>query len=374
MEIAVSRSELYKGLQKVLPAVPAKTTLPILTNILFRAEGDSVKLTGTDLEISVTTSIPAEVVEGGSVAVSARTLGDIVRELPDVGLHVACDERQRMTITTDRGTYTLLGQQAEDFPSVTGEEYENSFQIAASVFARLIEKSVFAVSSDVQRRVLTGVCFEVYPDELRLVATDGHRLSKVVYKQQNLSSGERISVIVPPRALLAASKAIGEGVTYFQIKVAPDQIMFSSDATEVYAKLIEGQYPNYEKVIPSDNDKILTVDKEEMTAALRRVAIFSSSTTRQVRLEMDQNNLTVSSEDVEVGGEGREVLSVEYEGEPLRIGYNASYLLEILRHIETNVARFELRDPMSAAVIRPSVQREDEDFLALVMPIRLTEE
>ncbi len=374
MELAVSRSNLYKGLQKVLSAVPTKTTLPILTNVLFRAEHDSIFLTGTDLEISVSTSVPAEITESGSVAVSARTFNEIVRELPDVGLNIACDERQRMTITTDRGTYTLLGQQAEDFPSVSVDEYENVFTISGDVLARLIDKSVFAVSTDVQRRVLTGVCFEVRPNELRLVATDGHRLSKVVYRKAGIGTGDVLSAIVPPRALLATSRAIGEGIEELQVKIAADQIAFSSDGTEVYAKLIEGPYPNYEKVIPLDNDKIMMVDKEEMIAALRRVAIFSSSMTHQVRFEIEKDRLTVSSEDVEAGGEGRETLTVEYEGSPLRIGYNATYLIEILRHMDAEVARFELRDPMSAALIRGSEQREEEDFVALVMPIRLTED
>lgn len=374
MELAVSRTDLHKGLQKVLPAVPTKTTLPVLTNVLLRTSEGTIVLTGTDLEISVTTSMPAEVTEGGAVAVSARTLGEIVRELPEIELHIACDERQRMTITTDRGTYTLLGQQAEDFPSVTGNRYENTFEIGAAILDRMIQKTIFAVSTDPQRRVLTGVCFEVHPGELRLVATDGHRLSKVVYRREDLGTGERISAIVPPRALIATLKAIAEGVEYLQVKLASDQVVFSAGATEVYAKLIEGQYPNYEKVIPVDNDKVLMVDRDELMSTLRRVAIFSSSMTHQVRFEIDGNTLTVSSEDVEVGGEGRETLQVEYTGTPLRIGYNAMYLIEVLRHIDTNIARFELRDPMSAAVVRASERGDNEDFVALVMPIRLSED
>ncbi|MBC7186193.1 MAG: DNA polymerase III subunit beta [Calditrichaeota bacterium] len=373
MEYSVSRTDLYKALQKVMTVVPSKTTLPILSNILMKAEGSSLVLTATDLEISVTTSVPAEVIEPGATTISARTFNDLIRELPDVGLRITCDQSQRLTITTDRGTYALAAQAAEDYPTITAEEYENEFTIEPDVLERVIERSVFAVSTDQLRPALSGVYFQVFPSELRLVATDGHRLSKVVYRKGNLSNSES-SAIIPPKALQAAQKSIEEGVAQIRVNIARNHIVFRSDATEVCAKLIDQEYPNYERVIPTNNDKIMIIDRSELISVLRRVAIFSSTMTHQVRFDIERNLLTISSEDIEIGGEGRESIAIEYVGEPLKIGYNANYLIEILRHIDTQLARFELRDSMSAALIRPTEQSENEEFLALVMPIRLTEE
>ncbi|MCR4440159.1 MAG: DNA polymerase III subunit beta [bacterium] len=373
MEYSISRTDLHKALQKVATVVPSKTTLPILSNILMKVEGSLLTLTATDLEISVTTSIAAETIEPGATTVSARIFSDIVKELPDVGLRITCDQNHKITITTDRGTYVLSGQPAEDYPTVTAEEYENQFSIGADVFERLIGKSTFAVSTDALRPALSGVYFEVFPSELRLVATDGHRLSKVVYRRSSLSSGES-SAIVPPKALQAAQKSLEEGIAQVKVSIARSHITFRSDATEVCAKLIDQQYPNYERVIPTNNDRIMIIDRSELISALRRMAIFSSTMTHLVRFDIERNLLTISSEDIEVGGEGRESLAIEYVGEPLRIGYNANYLIEILRHINTQLARFELRDPVSAALIRPTEQSENEEFLALVMPIRVTEE
>ncbi len=373
MEIAVNRHELHKALQKVITAVPSKTTLPILTNVLLKVEGKKVSITGTDLEISVETMVTADVIEEGSTTVSARTFNDIVRELPDVGLRLTSDEHHKVTITTDRGTYSLVGQSPDDYPTVTVEEYENRFEIEADIFNRLVQRSSFAVSTDALRPALSGVYFELFPSELRMVATDGHRLSKVVYRKENLSGGES-KVIVPPKALVAVQRAIEDGINVVGVAVAKNHILFKSDRTEICAKLIDQQYPSYERVIPTNNDKILIADREGLISALRRVAIFSSSMTRQVRFDLQENTLIISSEDVELGGEGREVLSVEYVGTPLKIGYNANYLVEILRYVDTDFARFELRDPVSAAIIRPTEHKENEEFLALVMPIRLTEE
>jgi DNA polymerase-3 subunit beta len=235
MELTINRLDLHKALQKVITAVPSKTTLPILTNVLLTVEKKTVTITGTDLEISVKTSVPADVVEEGATTVSARTFNEIVRELPDTGLRITSDERQRVTITTDRGTYTLMGQSPEDYPSVTVENYENRFQIGAEVFERLIQRSTFAVATDALKPALSGVYIEVFPSELRLVATDGHRLSKVVYRKGGLTTGES-KAIVPPKGLLAAQRAIGEGVSSIEIALAKNHVTFRADKTEVCAK------------------------------------------------------------------------------------------------------------------------------------------
>ena len=373
MEFTVAKQDLNKALQKIVSIVPTKTTIPILSNILLHLEDNNLTITGTDLEISISITIPVETAEEGSITVSARVFNEIVKEFPDIPLKISSDENKKITIVTEKGVYSITGQAVEDYPKIVTDAPVSSFDIAAETLFRLINKTSFAVSLDVLRPVLTGVYIEMFPDNIRFVATDGHRLAKCKYEDKSLAD-INTNLIIHPKALNLVMKTMEEGGDVVNISISQNHVVFKLDNNLIYAKLIEGQYPNYDRVIPTNNDKYAIINKEMLISSLRRVAIFSNSITRQVRFALSERNLTISSEDIEIGGEAKETIPIEYADENLEIGYNASYIIEMLRHIDTEAVKLEFKNPLSATILRATEDNENEDLMMLVMPIRLSDE
>jgi len=372
MKFKVNKKDFHSAIQNIIGVVPLKTTIPILGNILLDLAGDDLTLTGTDLEVSISTRINVQGGEDGAVAIPAKILFEIVRELPDIPVELECDEEYRITLNTEKGFYRLSGESKEDFPKVSQEETQGSFSVAADHFDSMINKTLFAVSTDELRSTLMGVYFNVSETDMRLVATDGHRLVKVIDKTFS-STDFQSDAIIPTKALNLLSRNLDD-TKEIQIKLSEDHIIFELDNTTIYSKGIEGQFPNYERVIPVDNDKEVLIDRELLSASVKRVAIFSNSITHQVRFSLSNNLLHVQSEDIEFGGEAKEKIEVDYSGEDMEIGYNANYLLDILRHLDTKEVILKIKDPISAAIMYPSEQRENEDTLMLLMPIRLNED
>jgi len=374
MHFTVSKGVFQKGLQKVVGVIPTKTTIPILENVLLEIQGNKLQITGTDLEICISTDIQVNGELDGACAVPAKSLNEILRELPDVPIDIMLESENKISIRTKNGLYKLGIQPKEEFPSIVLEESEGKIEIENEVLSRMINKSIFAVSTDELRTTLMGVYFQLLPDEFRCVATDGHRLAKINNKAIKSPEFQK-NVIVPTKALSLILRNLesSDEIAKVTISFGENHVIFRFGETFIYSKIIEGQYPKYENVIPMDNDKKMTVNKEELTAAVKRVAIFSNSFTHQIKFDIKDDVLKISSEDIEYGGEGTEEIPVKYDLQELEIGYNGLYILELIRNIDTDEVVFTLKDSISAAIVTPIMQLENENLMMLIMPIRLNE-
>jgi len=367
MKFSVSSNELNKGLSAVIGAVPSKATLPILETILFEFEDGKLKLSATDLEIAIVEYIEADIEEEGSVAIPARRLLETLRQLPNITVFFSVDERKNINFRTDKGNYKLVGDDADEFPEIPTLEGGVEISSSADNINTAINKTLFAVSSDDLRPAMMGVYFKIGTEESKFVATDGYRL--VEYVNKEIKGTSETEFIVPDKALgLVQKTTSGEEC---EITVTADHARFKSDNTIVITRLINEQYPNYDSVIPRDNNKFLTISKEQMLSTVRRVAIFSSSTTRQIRLELSTDKLTIRAEDLDMSSEAKETIACEYTDDELEIGFNAKYLGDVLSNIDDNEVSFEFSSPNRAGIVRPSVKNDHEEILMVVMPVML---
>jgi DNA polymerase-3 subunit beta len=367
MRFNVSSSELVKALSAVSGAVPNKATLPILETILFKSEDGQIRLTATDLEISIIEYMDADIEEDGAVAIPARRLIETLRQLPDIPVAFEVDEKFNIKFRTDKGTYKLVGDDPDEFPEVPNLDEGTTLSTTKDIMLKAIDKTLFAVSNDDLRPAMMGVYFDIGPEESKFVATDGHRLVK--YIKTDLTLDEEISFIVPEKALNLVQKALHSDEC--DMTVTDDHARFKSGNTIVITRLINEQYPNYESVIPRDNDKNLVISKEQMLATVKRVAIFSSSTTRQIRLQMHPDKLTIRAEDIDMSSEAKETIACEYSDEEMEIGFNAKYLADVLGNVDGDEVFFEFSTPNRAGIVKPSEEEEDEQMLMLVMPVML---
>jgi len=384
MKLSVDRNELWKGISTVLDAVPSKPAQPVLSNLLLDAGDGGVTLGATDLDLSMSTRISAQVDQPGRVAVPARTLAEIAREWPESVLKVSVEDGRLVvsgSLGPDKGAgrYSLATAPPEEFPempdSIDGVtvDFEEAGISDGQLLRSMIDKTSFAVSRDETRPVLNGVLWRLEAEHMAMVATDGSRLAE--FKQQWNGSGidglgEGTEVILPPQVCAQISKLLEGSPELRKVTVGPSQVLFELGETRLLSRLIEGPYVDYEQVVPRDNDKSLTVPVDEMLPAVRRVSILSSSYTHQVRMSLSDDAVELNASSQEIGGEAREQIPGQYAGEPLDLAYNAQYLIEILRKMGAGNAVFDLRDSVTAAIVRPSVQAEGEDSYYLLMPMR----
>lgn len=385
MKFVVNKTELFQCLQRIIGVVPVKTTIPVLTNILFELDGQRLRLTGTDLEVSIITFINVRGEGDGAIAIPAKRLFDIIRELPDLPITVETEKSNRILLATEKGNYKLAGESSEEYPHIASESFVSQISYPTPRFLRMIDKTVFAVSSDELRTTLMGVLMELRPQELRLVATDGHRLAKITDKNYTAPAVETkpealfvkqesgtLQAIMPTKALQMLTRNSDQS-ELLEIAISENHFTFRLGATTIYSKLINGQFPNYERVIPSDNELTMTIDRDMLSSTVRRAAIFANQITHQIRWSLTPGQVTISAEDVEVGGEARETLAAQYDGKAMDIGYNAQYVQEILRHVDNEEVLIRLKDPGSAAIVEPVQQKEGEHHMMLLMPIRLND-
>ncbi len=367
MKFNVSSNDLNAGLSAVIGAVPAKATLPILETILFESEDGRLKLTATDLEISIVEFIDADIEDEGAVAIPARRLLETLRQLPNIPVFFEVDENQHIEFKTDKGKYKLVGEEPDEFPEIPSMASGISLSTETALLKNAIQKTMFAVSTDDLRPAMMGVYFDIGTDTSRFVATDGHRL--VRYENSNFTSAEPLTFIVPDKALSLVIKAL-DGAECALV-VSDDHVQFKSGSTIVITRLINEQYPNYESVIPRDNEKFLVIDKNQMLATVRRVSVFSSSTTRQIRLQIQKNKITIRAEDLDMSSEAKETIACEYSDEEMEIGFNAKYLADVLSNVDGDEAKFEFSTPNRAGIVKPAREEEGEEMLMLVMPVML---
>jgi DNA polymerase-3 subunit beta len=370
MKFTITREKLHEGLGAVAASVPTKTTLPVLANILVEASKDGLRLSGTDLDIAVSTTIPASVDQEGATTLPARKLVEIVKELPNAAIRMTSAGEQRVTIECGKSKFKLLGLSREEFPAFPTVKFEGGWKVAAKDLQKLIAHVAFAASTEESRPILNGVLWELRPERMRMVATNGHRLARMDVPTSGQGGGQA-DLIIPPKAL-DQIRRLFEGEDEIEIGKSDNHLGFRSTTTQIYTRLIEGPYPNYEQVIPRENDKSLTADKSALAAALRRMSIVASDQTHRIRMAFTNGacKLSVQTPDL---GEAQEELSVAYEGDSLEIGFNAAYLLEILKYMPTDEVRMTFKAPERAATCEPVGWSDPASYLTLVMPLRLVD-
>lgn len=370
MKFTITRDKLQEGLVAVAASVPSKTTLPVLANLLVEASKDGLRLSGTDLDIAVSTTIPASVDQEGATTLPARKLVEIVKELPNAAIRFTSSGEQRVQIECGKSRFKLLGLSRDEFPAFPSVKFEGGWKVQAKDLQKLVGHVAFAASTEESRPILNGVLWELRTERMRMVATNGHRLARMDVPA-SATGGSQADLIVPPKALEQIRRLFG-GDEDIEIGRSDNHLGFRSTTTHIYTRLIEGPYPNYEQVIPRENDKSLTVDKAALAAALRRMSIVASDQTHRIRMAFGNGacKLSVQTPDL---GEAQEEIAVAYEGDPLEIGFNAAYLLEILKFMPTDEVRMTFKAPERAATCEPVGWDDPASYLTLVMPLRLVD-
>ena len=370
MKFIVSTTALLRNLQTVNGVVSPNTVLPILEDFLFVVEKNKLTISGTDLETSITTWMDIESKSEGKVAIPARILVDYLKTLPEQPLTFSIDEDScQVEITTDRGKYKLNGENGDDFPRVSSDDKMSDIILPSGVLQKVINKTAFATGTDELRPPMTGVLFQLNKDGINFVATDAHKL--VRYRRTDAKASGSASLIMPKKALnLLKSNLPGEQ-TQVTISYNSSFAFFSYNNVKLICRLIEGRYPDYNAVIPTENPNRLTINRADFLNTLRRVIIFSNKTTHQVILKIKGNELIVNAQDLDFSNEANERLDCTYEGDNMEIGFNAKFLLEMLSAMDNEEVRMELSTPNRAGLLLPTESDPAEDLLMLVMPVMM---
>lgn len=370
MRFTISREKLQEGLAAVAASIPAKTTLPVLANILVETTEKGIRLSGTDLDIAVSTEVAADVESGGAITIPAKKLTEIARELPPSPVKIAAAGEQRITLDCGRSHFKILGLPKDEFPTFPTVRFNESWRIRSGDLQKLISHTSFAVSTEESRPILNGVLWELKPTSMRMVATNGHRLAKM--EMPIASSGTpSADLIVPPKAL-EQIRRLFPADEELEIARGDNHLGFRSPFTSVFTRLIEGPYPPYDQVIPKDNDRVAVADKIALISALKRMSVIASDQTHRIRLSFNTGMLRFSVQTPDLG-EATDELAIRYVGDQLDIGFNASYLLEILRFIPTEEVKLTFKAPERAATIEPEGWTDPATYLCLVMPLRLVD-
>jgi DNA polymerase-3 subunit beta len=328
MKFTVNSNDLQKALTKISGVVPSKSTVPILEDFLFTLSKNTLLVVATDMEISMSATLEVKGSEDGSIAVPARRVMDTIRTLPDMQVVLHADQAtNKIRMITESGEYNLVGESSKDYPATPVFKAENEVVLDGSMLGGMINRTIFSVSQDELRPAMTGVLLQLGNGDFRIVATDGHRLVRVHYTNiKDLRANKEI--IVPSKALLLVSKMVEmESST---LSVSATHVRFAFKGFTLTSRLIGENYPNYESVIPLDNEKKLVVNRHLLLAGVRRAALYSNSTTHQVRFSLHRNELKLLAEDVDFGGEARERIACVYDEDDLEIGFNAHYVVDIL--------------------------------------------
>ena len=377
MELTIQQGDLAYAVGKALGSVSSKSPLPLLSCLLIEADKTGLRVTGTDLDVTTSVLVPCTVTKPGRVAVGARHFNDVVRKMPKGSLSLSMSGSQlEVRYGGGKGWSKFPVQDPADFPRIPDLKAESKVQLEGDALTRLIARTGFAASTEETRPQLNGVLIQGNDKQLTMVATDGHRLSRAIRKGAFAALGKD-GVIVPTRALQAVSRTSEEATSPIEIEIAGsrNQASFSAQVGEyrvqILTRLLEGPYPNYEQVIPKDNPRELKARRSDLMEAIDIVASHADNVTRQVRFSLKRGQLTVSSA-TELGA-GDHQLDAAFDGEDMEIGYNASYLLEILRSVPTEEVAIRLKTPLAAGVVEPvgAMPQTEEDLLSLIMPLRL---
>jgi DNA polymerase-3 subunit beta len=372
MKFIVSSSVLLKHLQMIHGVVMPNNPLPALDNFLFEIEKGQLTASASDLETTISTRLPVESKQDVSVCINARILMDMLKTFPEFPLTFNIDEKKSTCeISSEYGKYRISATAAEEYPRIPEADGVSTVQIPSSVMLHAIDKTLFATGNDEMRPVMSGVFCQLSKKDLTFVATDAHRL--VRYRRTDAGSAKEISFIVPKKPLTLLKNVLPDDDSAVKIDYNDSNAFFSFDNISLICRLIDGKYPNYEQVIPTDNPNMLTVDRGAFLSSVKRISIFANKTTYQVRLKITGNELIVSAEDPDFSNEANERLSCQYTGEDMEIAFNARLLSEMLDNIETDQVELHMSAPNRAGLIIPPKAEADksEDVLMLVMPVMM---
>lgn len=373
MEFKIKRNEFLNALSWTQSVVEKKTTMPILSNALLEVENDKLRILATDLEVGVITHVAAQVQSEGKICVSAKNLHDIVRELPADEIHLKKKDQNRIEVKAGKSVFKIVGLPAEDFPNLPSVDGKNSYPLESNGLKGMLDKTIFAISNDESRYNLHGVYLEQTGEKtLRMVATDGHRLS---YVDREVSQSVKLpkGVIIPKKAVYELKRLVGDT----ESANSEDQsIRFNIDGRNciaqrgnvtLVARLIDGEFPDYKPVIPKGPSKIMVVDREALMGALKRVSLLVNDRSRGVRFLVNTGVLELSTSNPDLG-EAKEELGVDYTGEKISVGFNARYFLDVLNVVEDEKVVIELNGEVGPCVIRSEY---DRGFLTVIMPMRI---
>jgi DNA polymerase-3 subunit beta len=372
MKLTIERATFLKALAHVQSVVERRNTIPILANVLLDGKDGTLTLTATDMDIAINETVPADVAQAGATTAPAHTFYDIVRKLPE-GAQVEIEtdaSAAQLVIRAGRSKFNLATLPVEDFPTMSGGDLPHAFSLEAEDLRTLIDRTRFAVSTEETRYYLNGIYLHAAEDGgaavLRAVATDGHRLARVQLPMPE-GGGEMPGVIVPRKAIGELRKLIEETGDPIEIALSETRIRMTFDDAVLTSKLIDGTFPDYERVIPADNDKILSVDRGAFAQAVDRVSTISSEKSRAIKLAVGSGMLTLSATSAE-NGSATEELEVAYDETDIEIGFNSRYLLDITSQIDSEGAEFVLADASSPTIVRDA---DDASALYVLMPMRV---
>jgi DNA polymerase-3 subunit beta len=367
MKATIERAILLKSLGHVQSVVERRNTIPILSNVLIEAREDgSIRLMATDLDLQVDESVPATVTQAGATTVSAHTLFDIVRKLPEGSQVEITAAEGKMQVVAGRARFNLSTLPRDDFPVIAEGELPTRFELPAATLRQIIEKTRFAISTEETRYYLMGIFLHIVDDQLRAAATDGHRLARVTIGRPEGAEGMP-DVIIPRKAVAELYRLLEEVEGTVEISLSPTKVRFGLGSAVLTSKLIDGTFPDYNRVIPTANDKLLKLDPKTFSAGVDRVATIASEKTRAVKISLDRDRVTLSVTSPE-NGLATEELAADYGADGLEIGFNARYLLDILGEIDGDIVEVHLADAAAPTLLR---ENDKSNALYVLMPMRV---
>ena len=371
MKFSVSSTDLQKKLQLASGAISSNPVLPILEDFLFTIAGNQLTIAATDLETSFITQLEVNADGDGSIAVPAKILVDTLKALPQQPITFNIDESNfGIEITSAYGKYKLAGENGDDYPEIAEATEVDSVGVSAAYLMEGINKTLFATSTDELRPAMTGVFFQVDFSKLVMVATDAHKLVK--YSLSNVEGEVTSSFILPKKALNLLKGALPATDESVELSFNKSNAFFKFGDTTLVCRLIDARYPDYNAVIPVDNPNVLSISRTDFQNSLKRIVIYANKTTNQVILTIADGSLTVSAQDLDFSNEATEQLACSYDGDPLTIGFNAKFLVEMLGVLEGDDVRLEMSSPTRAGILMPMEETEGQDILMLVMPVMLS--
>ncbi len=374
MKFIISSSVLLKNMQALEGVLNASNTLPILDDFLFELSEQSLKVTASDLETTMTVTLePSKAESPGSVAIPAKILIDTLRTFADIPVTININEDTLgVEISAGEGKYKLSGHKSDEFPQTPAMENTTKLELDASLMVNAFNKTIFATGNDELRPVMSGVFCELTPEDVTFVATDAHKL--VRYRRKDAKADESSSFIMPKKPINQLKKILPEDDSKVNLEYNQTNVAFSFKNVNMICRLIEGKYPNYEAVIPNNNPNKLIVDRHMLLNSIKRVAIFANQSTHQVRFKISGKELVLSAEDVDFSNEAIERLTCSYEGDDIEIGFNSRFMQEMLTNLSSDEIRLEMSAPNRAGIIYPvDNDNENEEILMLVMPVMLNQ-
>jgi len=369
MKFVVNSVSLLKHLQSISGVLSTSNSLPILDNFLFEIKENQLTASASDLETTMRTELTVESEDTGSVAVPAKLLLDVLKNLPDQPCTFKVKEDFSIEIAYDNGKSKMVGFNGDEFPLVPALENANAITLTSDILSNAINKTLFATGVDDLRPVMSGVFCEFSPESITFVATDAHKLVK--YTRTDAKATGSSSFIIPKKPLNLLKTNLNSSDQEVKIEYNDSNAVFTFGNLLLICRLIDGKFPNYEAVIPKENPNVLTIDRLTFLSSIKRVSIFANKTTHQIKLKLAGSELSLSSEDIDFSNEAKERLTCNFDGDDLTIGFNSRFLMEMLNNLSTDEVRLEMSEPSRAGLLMPAVKGEHEEILMLVMPVML---